>query len=230
MLKESKTAIFNFEKCDEDLVSVLSTYLDEHVKRVYDFFEVEEPKEKIVINIIPTKKEYDENFRKVRGLGEDCPVFGWSVGEYRNGKITYLSLHDYKHTTHKLKNVEFEKAIDHYKKTIVHEYVHYVNDIFRKVKNCGSTEKYLSEGIACYLSGQKDGENIPFNFTCEQLLDRDYNNYDAYYLVTKYFVENYDKNFVLEIFQSNRQTRELLKNELFEKAENFYKSNEKEKS
>ena len=48
--------------------------------------------------------------------------------------------------------------------------------------------------------------------------------YSGYYLVTKYFVENYDKAFVLDIFKSNRRSRELLKDELFDKAKKFYQN------
>ena len=40
--------------------------------------------------------------------------------------------------------------------------------------------------------------------------------------IENYFVENYDKRYVLEIFQSNRQARELLKDELYDKAKEYY--------
>ena len=46
--------------------------------------------------------------------------------------------------------------------------------------------------------------------------------YDGWYLITKFFVENYDKDFVLEIFQSNRMARELLKDELYDRAKQYY--------
>ena len=226
MVYESKFATFNYEENDKDLIESLSEYLDTNAMAVYDFFEIDIPENKAVINIIPTKIEYDDLYRKTRKLSDDYKVEGWNIGNCRNGIITYLSLHDYKNTTHAYKDVPFEEALDYYKKTILHEYVHFVNENFNKVHDCCYTEKYLVEGIACYLSGQKDSQKIPFNFTCEQILNRGNSYYNAYYLLTKYFVENYDKDYVLDVFQSNRQARELLQNQLFDKAKSYYTENE----
>lgn len=220
---ESKMAVFKFEESDRELVQTLSDYLDSHVDNIYKFFEVNMQKEKPVVQIIPTKKEFDVLLRQAWGQSEDAPVHKWGIGCYINNEIIYLSLHDFKNTEHRAKYLAPKEALEYYKKTIVHEYVHYVNDIFIKVNNCSYTEKYLSEGIATYLSGQRENEDLPFDFTCEDLLTRD-DIYSGYYLVTKYFVENYDKAFVLDIFKSNRRSREFLKDELFNKAKNFYKS------
>jgi hypothetical protein len=219
---ESKTAVINYEESDVDLVKILAEYLDKNVQSVYDFFEVV-PKEKAIINIIPTKEEYDKIYRKSRGLPEDYPLEKWMIGNCRNGVITYLSLHDYKSTTHRFANVEFEEAIEYYKKTILHEYVHYVNETFNQVNDCGYTERYLVEGIATYLSKQKNGQEHPINASIDKILNKENYYYDDYYLLTKYFVENYDKEYVLEVFQSNRQARELLTNELYAKAKEYYR-------
>lgn len=215
---ESERAIFKFEESDSDLIQLLADYLDSHVDNIYKFFEVNMPKEKLVVNIIPTKEEFDVLSRQAWGQSEK-----WMIGFYKNNEIIYLSLHDFKNTEHRAKYLAPKEALEYYKKTIVHEYVHYVNDIFKKVNNCGYTEKYLSDGIATYLSGQHENEDLPFDFTCEDLLTRG-DMYSGYYLVTKYFVENYDKTFVLDIFKSNRRSREFLKNELFDKAKKFYQN------
>ena len=221
--KESKVATFIFKKVDEDLIIELSEYLDNQADRIWNFFELKFDK-KVIIKIVPTKKEYDDCFRKTHNMSKDAVVEGWSIGNCRNGIITYLSLKDYKNTTHAYKDADFCDALEYYKKTIVHEYVHFVNERFNEIHNCNYTEKYLVEGIATYLSRQKEGQKISFDFNCEQLLDKNNNFYNAYYLVTKYFVEHYNKEYVLEIFQSNRQARELLRNELFEKAKEFIKN------
>ena len=96
---ECKTAIFNFEKVDNDLIETLADYLDKHAYEVHEFFELV-PKDKVTINIIPTKEEYDDVYRKSRGLPEDFFLEKWMIGNCRNGVITYLSLHDFKSTTH----------------------------------------------------------------------------------------------------------------------------------
>lgn len=52
--------------------------------------------------------------------------------------------------------------------------------------------------------------------------------YDGWYLVTKFLVENYDKYFVFELFKSNRQAREFLQSELYEKVKKYYSEEEKQ--
>lgn len=222
MQRECDSAIFNFQKGDEDLIDGLIAHLDTHAHEVYDFFEVFKPEAKVIINIIPTKKEYDDLYREAHSLPGDLAIPGSFIGNYQNGVITFLSLHDYKSTTNRYKDVPFDEAVEYYRKTILHEYVHFVNEIFNKEHACSYTERYLSEGIATYLSGQWENRSIPFDFSIEDILHRKDISYGAYYLVTKYFVENYDKCYVLEIFQSNRQARELLKDELYDRAKEYY--------
>lgn len=218
MKKESKFAVFNYNENDNCMIEELMSYLDAKAIDVYKFFEVE-PTEKAQIIIVPTKKEYDSLFNMENGRPQDAKVSLSSRGSLtRDGKILYLSIADYKNTTHAFSPGEKEQAIELYKKTLVHEFVHFVNVCFNKKNNCSFTEKFLVEGIACYLSGQKEGKNIDFNFEIDDVLNREKQPYDAYYALTKYFIEHYDKQVVLEIFQSSRQARELLCSELFEKT------------
>ncbi len=224
MKKENEFAVFHYNKCDEDLIEILSNFIEQNAKIAFDFFEVAKPKTKVKIKIVPSKKEYDEYYIKMYHLPADKKLQGWMIGNFNfeANQITYLSLHDFNHTTHSLNGTPFDQAVDYYKKTIFHEFVHYVNGLFMKEHNCGYPQKYLREGIATYLSGQDEDTQIPFDFTLDELLDENKNIYSAYYLLTKYFVENYDKDFVLSIFESSRQSRELLKNELFSRAKDYY--------
>ena len=139
--------------------------------------------------------------------------------------VFYLSLNDYKNTAHKFDKKHYKEAFEHYKKTLVHEFVHFVNlECFNRIRKCGRPAKYLSEGIATYLSGQKDNKKIIFDYSIDDIMHFDYNKscYDGWYLVTKYLVENYDKQFVLSLFESNREANDFLQNELYEKAKEFY--------
>ena len=219
MLKISKYAIFNYEESDSELIEELAEYLDVNADKVFQFFGVPAG-EKAIINIVPTKKEFDRIFREKWGY--DCE--DWAVGFAKNGEITYLSLNDYKNTKHAYSKVEYYAAFEHFKKTLLHEFVHYVNELFRKENDCGSTVKYLREGIATYLSGQKDNAKVLFDFSIDDLLATDMKKscYNGYYLITKYLIENYDKDFVMELFKSNRKATEFLLNELYEKAKEYY--------
>ena len=224
MEKESKYAVFRYQKCDEDLVEGLAEYLDAHAYVVFDFFEVDPPKDrKVAIDIIPTKREFNFVYIKDRNLPLDYHVPRWIIGTsvFIENKIVYLSLHDYKSTSHPMREEPFEKAYEYYKKTILHEFVHYVHGIYREKNNCESPIRCFGEGIACYLSGQKEGKNIKFDFTLEQLMSGEI-RYDAYYLITKYLVENYDKEFALKILSDNQLSKDFLMTECYEKANKYY--------
>ena len=222
MRYESENAVFIYQKQDEGIIFQLAQHLDKNVSKVWDFFEIEPPEEKVVITILPTKEEFD-NYVKLEGKWkEDELVPNFFRGYAVNGKIFLLSIYGFKNTVHAFEAKNFEKVFEYYKKTLVHEYVHCVNEIFNRKNNCSYTEKFLIEGIAVFLSGQRDGDRIPFDFTYDEILDKTNYNYGAYYLLTKYFVENYDKAIVLDIFQSSRQAREFLKEELFHKAKKYY--------
>ena len=221
MTKISKAAVFNFQKSDESLIDELAEYLDTHVSNVYEFFEIEPTGEKVNIDIIPTKKEFDEIYFKEYGH-TDFNARGFA----KNGnQIYYLSINDYQNTAHAFKPKEKQEAIDGFKKTLVHEFAHCVNVMFNKKHECSMTAKYLVEGIAVYLSHQKDDVKPVFDFSLERLLGKQECPYLGYFLTTKYFVEHYDKKFVLNMFESSRQANELLENELYAKVCNFYNHN-----
>ena len=214
MKRISEYAAFEYEEVDKMLVSELVDYLDVNVKKVYEFFDISCNQNKPVIRIIPTKKEFDNCFK----FAWDFEADNSSRGFYKNGVITYLSIHDYKNTTHAFEKDYYLGALDDYKKTLVHEFVHYVNELFNVINNCGPTIKFLREGIAIYLSGQKENKSIKLSNSLEDLLDVNKNYYDEYYLLTKYLITNYDKRFVFELFKSNRKAKEFLKEELYEKV------------
>lgn len=225
MKLETKTAIFNFKEDDKCYATVLAKYIDAHFCEAFNFFKLKFCGQKVEIDIIPTKQEYDKQFKKENNFSDDLVVSKSSRGCFLNGKILYLSINDYKNTTHAFEPDDFEHAFEDYKKTLMHEYVHFVNELFKQEHECGRTEKFLSEGIAIYLSHQKDNQEICFDFSCDDVLDYKHTNYNAYYLLTKYFVENYDRNFVLDILQSNRRSRKFLQKELFDKAKKCYIKN-----
>lgn len=224
MQKESKFALFNYNQCDTDLIEGLSNYLDENAHIAFEFFNIQHNvDEKVKINIVPTKKEFNYLYIKNRNLPLDYHVPDWLVGTsiFNKRQIIYLSLHDYKSTSNPMKDEPFDNAFDYYKKTILHEFVHFVYGLYREKNNKGNTIRCFGEGIACYLSGQRDGKNIKFKASCEKLLSGGA-SYDQYYLVTKYLVENYDKNFVLQMLSNENLASDFLKNELYDKVSQFY--------
>lgn len=199
MERETDYYKFTYSKEDEDLIVELEEYLDQKREDIFNFFDESLQREQVEINIIPTKKEYDEISKKIRGI-DSIPK--WSIGLSHENKIEYVSLHDYKNTAHAFSEDKYFEKLDYYKKTIVHEYVHFVAGLYLKKNNCDYPAKFLNEGIATYLSGQKDNMNIPFNYTIEDIIESK-SSYDAWYLLTKYIIEEYGKEYFLKLFGNN---------------------------
>lgn len=225
MKKTSNFATFVYTKSENKFVEELENYLNLTAPAIFKFFEVATADEKIVITIVTTKAEFDKIFKEKNFWPLDSNVPKSARGCLtKTGEILFLSINDYKNTTHAFSPDEYDKALADCKKTLIHEFVHHVNFLFNKKHNCGRTAKFLEEGIAVYLSKQKDGQQLAYDFTISQLLERDANKscYNGWFLTTKYLVENYPKNFVLNLFQSSRQAVEFLESELHEKATGYY--------
>lgn len=225
MTKENEFAIFNFKLCDQDLIHELDGYISKNAQNIYDFFEIKK-KDKAIINIIPTKAEYDAFYIKKYNLKEGQKVPKWAIGSRADdGQIYMVSLFDYKNTSHAYEEKDYNIALVRFKKTLLHEFTHFVNLEFQKERKCSYTETWLSEGLATYLSGQKTDKKIEgFPFTLQQLMpQKSFDScYDGWYLLVKYLVENYPKQKIFELIESNRQAREFLKDILYAEVKNYY--------
>lgn len=225
MKKESRFAVFNFESKDAKLIDELSVYLDNNAEQILNFFDLDinPEKNKLHINIIQNKQSFDECYNKDHNLPQKQMVKDWVIGYYnrKNNKIVYLSLNDYKSTAHAGLLQDYDKALDYYKKTILHEFVHYANHLYCNKKGCGYTSKYLAEGLAGYLSRQRE-DITTFNFTLEDVLSHQKPCYDGWRLITKYLVEHYSKKFVLELVEDHQKFEDFLKKKLYAKAKNQY--------
>ncbi len=124
-------------------------------------------------------------------------------------QIYYLSLNDYKNTSHAFDKSDYDIRLNSYKKTILHEFIHYVNRYFCKINNCEFSCKYLAEGIAQYLSNQNDSNLLQFNYSVDDILNSN-NCYNGWYLVTKYIIENYSQDFFLDLLKDREEAKQFL--------------------
>ena len=212
MKKIGKSVIFYYQEKDAFLVDDICQYLDEKTPEIYDFFGIEKENHKAVIHIIETKKELDDIHREFHPeeVGSELPK--WLIGFCAfNQEIYYLSLNDYKSTSHAFSESDYDRQLIYYQKTLVHEYVHYVHRLFCQKYNCPSSYQFLSEGIAAYLSGQKENQKLEFHYSLDDLLNSG-NCYDGWYLVTSYILKNYSREFFLELLKDKDKAIEFLKN------------------
>ena len=82
MRKDNSFAIFYYNKQDEDLIDVLSSYIEEKAHVAFDFFQVEMPKSKVKIKIVSSKKEYDKYYIKMYKLSPETKLYGWMIGNF----------------------------------------------------------------------------------------------------------------------------------------------------
>lgn len=219
MEKQFKYATFNYNSEDEKLVEMLGNYLDERGQDIYNFFNNPCFK-RCNIKIINTKEEFDEIVKKIRNNGKDVPK--WVIGITTFDEIIYLSLSDYKNTSHKYQLKNYDEALDYYKKTIVHEFVHFVNNLYCDGRNKERPLKCLLEGVALNISGQRDNYNGSFDYSIDDILG---NNpcYDGWYLVVKYILDNYDKEYLLSLFDNNSIARINII-DMFPNIKDYYKN------
>lgn len=219
MDKNTKYAKFIFNKKDQKLVNILEEYINLNAEKIFEFFDSNLKKRELEIRIIPTKKEYDEINKKRRNVDS---IPDWSIGNYHDNIIEYVSFNDYQNTSHKYPIEKYDEYLEYYKKTIIHEYTHYVLKLYLDKFNGCDPYRYLNEGIAQYLSGQRDNQVSKFNFSLDIILDNKSNNYLAWYLMTKYIVDTYGRDYFLKLIIDNKLAEEVTP-KLYEEAKEFYK-------
>ena len=221
MKKITDSAIFNYEIDDRLLIEELSEYIDAHKDNVCSFFNINIGTEKPIINIINKKENLDKIHRKFNNLKDTDEVPKWLVGlSASDMQIYYLSINDYKNTSHNFKKKDYKIYLDMYKKTIVHEYVHYVNRLFCKKNNCSFSIKCLSEGIAQYLSNQKSDSVLKFNYSLSEILTSN-QCYNGWYLVTKYIIEKYPRELFIDLLKDKNRAEKFIKDK-YEEINNYY--------
>ena len=218
MKKISKYAIFYYDKQDEILINYLEEYLNANAEKIFNFFDNNLLRRKVKIHIIPTKKEYDNIVRLRRNTNE---IPKWEIGcATSTDEIKYVSLYDYKNTSHSYDENNFDKTLNDYKKNIIHEFVHFVTYLFCKKYSLNYPLKYLSEGIAQYLSKQKDDINLNFDYTLDNILNSN-SNYNGWFLITKYIIENYSHDYFIKLL-SNKDYALKETSKLYLEAKEYY--------
>ena len=195
----SKYAKYIYEKQDEDLIKGLDKYINRYAEDIFSFFDPTLERKQVEITIMPTKEEYDNLVKKLRNTDK---IPNWDIGNTYNGNITFVSIYDYKNTSHAFKPEDFDKALIDYNKTIVHEYVHFVTILYQIKNNINKPLRYLTEGIAQYLSHQRDDLNRNFHYSLEDILESK-SCYIGYYLMVNYILENYGKEYFFKLLSDN---------------------------
>jgi len=181
----------NYQSEAEVYINNLLEHLLNSRIEIYNFFGIN-PKNKIEINIIPTKDKLDEIFKANFNYDASEWVVGFTPIDQGSYQIYLLSYNDYKNTVHHYENFE------DYKKTLVHEFIHIINAIF---SNASFPITPIWEGIAVYLSKQYENSH-EIKVSQNELIEGkcDYRNFNALFNL---IVENYKHEDVLRILNAS---------------------------
>ena len=182
MIKESKYFKFTYSESDNNYIDKLVDVIDKKAKTVLDFFEIESIKRKFNVIIVPTKKEFSRLIWNEIHFKDD----EYGIGFVKDEMMYCLSFNDYKSTFYTF--YKFENFVS----TIIHEFVHACH----QYKTDGKTSiRCVNEGLACYLANQYDSESLKLDASIEDIQNDKYVKYDNYYIIMKYILDNYDKEY-----------------------------------
>ncbi len=198
MKKTINNIEIEYQKESQNFIDELIEYLLTQIEEIFNFFNFI-PKKPIKIKIVPSIDElktiYDDKVSK-----SQMPE--WVVGFSTLDHIAHLlSYNEYKNTCHKFKTLE------DYKKTLVHEVVHQIHDLYCGGRYTGTN--LIWEGVAVYLSKQIKDTEENLELSKEKLL-----NNNCHMREHKFFFERllnmYDHKTVLEILKGNKDEEEII--------------------
>ncbi len=215
-------AVYSYDNVDFELVKSIDNYLNNNAKKIFELFGFI-PEKKANIFILPSKKEYDETLQKIRK--NSSPIPSWNVGTTSySGNIYFLSLRDYKNTSHKDILLDSVNVMSFYLKCLFHEYIHFVTYEYCYLRKFPIPCKCILEGIAQYYSNQKDISTLKFNYSLNDILYSS-NCYDGWLLYVNYIVNHYNEDYLLGLFEEfGYASDEIIR--IYEDVKNYYNSSE----
>lgn len=203
-MNKINNSIFNIEYTSSDelyINKVINDFLNK-VSNIIDFFNISSFKRKILIKFWDNVDEYRVYFNeKMKNYG--ATVADWEVARSVNTP--------YENTIHLLSFKERIKCKGHQNDTIndipsllIHEFAHTCQRIYN---NYNPSMTWFSEALATNLAKQYN--DLSLTCSLEDITNGTAYNYKDFYTMGYYLMENYDKNYILELSKN----KELLEKE-----------------
>ena len=184
MIKVLKYAIINYNECDNNYIDEICDYFEIESKNITKYLEIIDIKEKANIIIYNDINEFKINIlkdNKYYKTIKDIPNYVVAVGG-DDKNISILSLDNYI----KVENHQ-NCTIEDYKKTLVHEFVHFCHHKLNAINMI-----WINEGLATNLSRQatkykNNNINLPLK------------SYSDYCLAFEYVMKKYNKKYILRL-------------------------------
>lgn len=137
----------------KDKVFVEETHnsLDEAVKSLYEYFKLEEKFLSIRAVIVPDRNEFDRLVKELLKVDIETPSRPGRIAQTQRTDLVILSPFAYKRES------IYEYRPDEYRRLLFHEVTHVMVEYLSP--NIEAQQRWWSEGLAVYLSGQSKYED-----------------------------------------------------------------------
>ena len=195
----------NYTKSDLNYIEDLKRYTFNNINNICTFFEHYKLNKKVIINIL-------DNIEVFKNRNESSVAFmDFDDNNYYINILSYeLFIKRKGHENNKL---------EYMFKTIIHEFVHIIQEDKGLYKNCLI---WIKEGVAIWLSKQYEGLNYKINnCSLNDLVNNNRVWYINYYSLIKYIVDTYGIEYLKNIiFNQNIQINET--NKIYNEFLKFY--------
>lgn len=215
MRYENDQFIIYYNSNDENIRYLIIT-LEQKSKDIMEFFELKRLSKKIVVKIYDAIEDYKEHLIPL--LEQNGNTYHeWMIGDTLDDNINILALKECrKLESHKNHTLEDQA------KSILHEFVHICHhELIGENNSHGHI--WLSEALATNLSGQ-DYSGTSITCTYEELksnFPNASNKYATAFLMGKYMLENYGRDFILNLIK-NWELLDEFAPKLFEETKSYH--------
>ncbi len=205
-----------FYNFDDKNIQQLITTLESKSKGIMNFFGLEHISRKVIIKIYYSIDDYKKHLIPyLEEMGET--YHDWMIADTMDNNINMLEL-----SLCRQLNSHKNETIQDQMETILHEFTHICHHELLGENNSHG-HIWFSEALATNLSGQNYSIK---KITCTyDELKNDFNNtsnnYSTAYLMGKYMLENYGRDFVLNLIKNWQLLNEFAP-KLFEETKTFY--------
>ena len=195
MKKEFDMFLIEYTESDLEYIYDLIKYLRDNLDNIMNFFELKKLEHKIFIKLWDSKDKYREfigNLIKDYVIKNTVPE--WEVARSTNNNgVSRIDLISYKESL-KCKS-HGKDTLDDLFKVIVHEFVHTCQFDYN---NHTESLTWFSEALATNLSGQYDELSLGLNASLDDIINGQV-SYSNYYTMGKYLLDNYPREYILEL-------------------------------
>lgn len=217
MIYKYKQLELEYTKDDLEYIKDFKKEIEEYYDSLLSFFNLDKLNRDINMKLWNNIDEFRTFFKEK--TGKEVPL--WEVGRTSSsGNVSRIDILSFK---------EFIKCQGHEEcsfndliKVGIHELVHFIQFDYNNHKDVMT---WLSEALATNLSGQYDNKEVYMYSSLDEII-KGKSNYKNYYLMGKYLLNNYDKEYILSLLNDN----ELLKKEtprLFKETMEYEKTRSK---